>query len=77
MWARPYLTGILRTPVRLSARWTPVRWVALQCNQDKHKFVNFLPFSSELSYTLALAEELILRLKTLKLKKKMLHIASM
>ena len=30
MWARPYLTGILLTPVRLSARWTPVRWVALQ-----------------------------------------------
>ena len=30
MWESPYFTGILLTPVRLSARWTPVRWVDLK-----------------------------------------------
>ena len=57
IWARPYLTGTLLTPVRLSARWTPVLWVALQ-----QATMCFAELSTDLKICLDL---LIFRLKTL------------
>ena len=52
MWESPYFTGILRTPVRLSARWTPVRWVDLKKKSMFMFMFVSLFWCRELSYSM-------------------------
>ena len=56
MWESPYFTGILRTPVRLSARWTPVRWVDLKNSMFMFMYV-FLFWCRKLSYSMTFLRE--------------------